>query len=146
MKLGAVLVTIPTPRLPFILHLLDYVMHKITLKVGHVNSNKLPLASKICLPTALQCLTLLRGKVNLPEGVSKSNPCQLKHNDIISVERITLATQARPLRMDPRVTAHQVHHIIAWDNVHKVVAYVIGLLKAEKVRLLAFALSAWGRE
>ena len=32
------------------------------------------------------------------------------------------------------------HRIIAWDNVREVAAYVIGLLEAEEVRLLAFAL------
>jgi len=38
--------------------LLDNIMPKVTLEVDHVDSNELTLASKICLPTALQCLTL----------------------------------------------------------------------------------------
>ena len=92
MELGAALVPIPTPQLPFLSHLLDYVMSKVTLKAGRVDSNELTLACKICLPTALQHLTLLQGKVNLLRGVSKSDPCKLKHNDIILVERVASVT------------------------------------------------------
>ena len=63
------------------------------------------------------------------------------------MECVALVTQARtvlPLRMNPRDVAHKVHYIIVWDNMYKVVANVIGLLKAKEVRLLAFALRAWG--
>jgi hypothetical protein len=67
-------------------------MRKVTLEAGSVDSNELTLASKICLPTALQHLTLLWGKVNLAGGVSKSDLCQLKLNGIISVEHVTSVT------------------------------------------------------
>jgi len=38
------------------------------LHLGCVDTNILALASKVCLPTTLQCLTLLGGKVNPPQG------------------------------------------------------------------------------
>jgi hypothetical protein len=124
-------------------------MRKVTLKGGCVDSNELTLASNIFLPSTLQHLTLLWGKVDLPGGVSNSDLCQLKNNGIILVDRVALATRARtilPLHTNPQVIAHKVQCIIAWDNVHKVAAYVIGLLKAQEVKLLAFILCAWGRD
>jgi hypothetical protein len=55
MKLGAVLVPIPTPLLPFIAHLLANITRKVTLEAGCVDTNKLALAIKICMLTTLQC-------------------------------------------------------------------------------------------
>jgi hypothetical protein len=83
--------------------------------------------------------------VNIPWGVCKSDPRQLKHNGVISMECVASVTQARtvlPLRTNPRFVANEVHRTIAWDDMPKVAANVISLLKAKEVRLLAFALRA----
>jgi hypothetical protein len=66
MKLGAVIFPVPTMHLPFVVHLLDYVMYEVTLKAGIVGTKELTLANKACLPTALQCSIHLGYKGNLP--------------------------------------------------------------------------------
>jgi hypothetical protein len=52
-EFDTVLVPLPTSRLPFILHLLDYFTGQVTLKAGRNNTNELSLAGKVCLLTAL---------------------------------------------------------------------------------------------
>jgi hypothetical protein len=46
-ELGAVLVPVPVPGLPFIPHLLDYISREIALKAGSVNTHELAFAGKI---------------------------------------------------------------------------------------------------
>jgi hypothetical protein len=59
-------------------------MRKITLNAGCADTNKLIRTSEVCLPADLQHFILLGDKMNLPRGVSKSKPCQLKHYGFIS--------------------------------------------------------------
>ena len=87
MKFLTVLVSVPIPGLPLILHLLNCLAGQVTFLLRGINTNKLPLASKKCLVTTVVFHTLLGDKMTLSGGILEGHTCKLKNNLIIMAER-----------------------------------------------------------
>ena len=89
MKFFAVLVPVPIPGLPFVLHLLDCLVGQVTFLSHGINTNNLPLASKKHLVTTVVFHTLLADKMTLSGGILEGYTSKLKNNFIITMEHIS---------------------------------------------------------
>jgi hypothetical protein len=136
-ELGAVLVPVPVPGLPFVAHLLDPVSSEITLKAGSVNAHKLTLTGKIGLMATLLHLALPGDEVNFPRRVSEHNTSQLEYDGIVAAEHIASVSGpgARlPFRKDFIVTTAQMVGLFYGHNRGMDSTSVVRFLELEKVR------------
>jgi hypothetical protein len=136
-KLGAVLVPVPVPGLPFIAHLLDHISREIALEAGSVDAHELAFAGKIRLSATLLYLALPGDKMNLPRRVGKRDPSQVKHYGIIAAEHIASAIGPQaglPFGYDLVVTTAQMVGFIKGHNGSMDTTTVVRLFELEKVR------------
>jgi hypothetical protein len=89
MERRAVLVPVPIPGLPFVLHLLDCLAGKVTLLAGCVNSDKLTLAGKESLSTTMVSGTFPGDKMAHTGRVLERYTGKLKNNLVVLSKRIS---------------------------------------------------------
>ena len=88
-KFLAVLVPVPAPGLPLVLHLLDCLVGQVAFLSCSVNANKMSLASKKCLVTTVVLSTLLGDKMTLSGGILEGDKGKLENNLIIMTKRFS---------------------------------------------------------
>ena len=120
-----VLVTVPVPGPPIILHLLDRLSGQVSFLLCSDNANKLSLAS-------------IGDKITLSRGILESDMGNLKNNLIITAKRVSPLTRrvtSLPLGQHSRIVGPFQVIVSFGDNLCKTLTVVVGLVNLKKDRV-----------